>query len=142
MSATQEEIKGAKRDEVEFMLFKSPVEIVDEGVKVVSTEMVESDGKVSFRTIDGTEEIVECDSVIIAVSQAPQSNIVSKSRDVETTRHGLLVTDEKGHTTKDRVFACGDVVTGAKTVAEAVADAKVVANTIDEFVQAKNNQDN
>ncbi|NYC95469.1 NADPH-dependent glutamate synthase beta subunit-like oxidoreductase [Clostridium acetobutylicum] len=78
----------------------------------------------------------ECDSVVVAVSQAPKDNIVSNTTGLDT-KWGLIVTDEKGNTTKKGTFACGDVVTGAKTVVEAAAQAKVVAETIDEY--CKNN---
>lgn len=46
----------------------------------------------------GTENIYECDSVIIAVSQSPTINIVANNIGIETNKHGLLVTDELGHT--------------------------------------------
>ncbi|MFR5131127.1 MAG: FAD-dependent oxidoreductase [Terrisporobacter sp.] len=60
----------------------------------------------------------------MAVSQSPKNNIVSNTENIETNRHGLIVIDDIGHTTKEGVFACGDVVTGARTVVEAVAHAK------------------
>ena len=47
---------------------------------------------------------------------------------------GLLITDEIGRTTREGVFASGDVVTGAKTVVEAVRVSKIVANAIEEYV--------
>ena len=79
----------------------------------------------------------ECDSVIIAVSQSPRKNIVANTVGLETNKWGLLLTDEKGHTTREGVFASGDVVTGAKTVVEAVANAKKVANSIEEYLKLK-----
>ena len=85
--------------------------------------------------VHGKEEFVECDSVIIAVSQNPKSNIVSNTTELDTNKWGLLVTDEKGNTTKDGIFASGDVVTGAKTVVHAVAHAKIVAETIEEYCE-------
>ncbi|MDO5518208.1 MAG: NAD(P)-dependent oxidoreductase, partial [Clostridium sp.] len=138
MPATRQEIKEAKEDGVKFDLFKAPLEITEEGIKVALTEnVVGEDGRVSTKILEGKEEFFECDSVIIAVSQNPKSNIVSNTTELDTNRWGLLVTDEKGHTTKDGVFASGDVVTGAKTVVHAVAQAKVVAETIEEY--CKNN---
>lgn len=49
----------------------------------------------------------------------------------------MLVTDETGHTTREGVFASGDVVTGARTVVEAVNHAKTVAESIHEFCTNK-----
>ena len=136
MTATKVEIGETKEDGVIFDLYKSPVEITDEGVIFVTTQKVtKEDGSVSLETIPGSEQLFPCDSVIIAVSQVPQSNIVATSPTLET-KFGLLVTDEKGHTTKQGVFACGDVVSGAKTVIDAVVAAKLVAESIDEYCNA------
>lgn len=136
MPATKQEIKEAKEDQVKFDLFKAPLEITEQGIKVACTEnVVGEDGRVSTKILEGKEEFIECDSVIIAVSQSPKSNIVSNTTELDTNKWGLLVTDDKGHTTKEGVFASGDVVTGAKTVVNAVAQAKVVAETIEEYCE-------
>ncbi|BBF44072.1 glutamate synthase [NADPH] small chain [Lachnospiraceae bacterium KM106-2] len=135
MTATKAEIKEAKEEGVVFNLYKSPVEITEEGVIFVSTRKVEKeDGRMGLETIPGSEELFPCDNVIIAVSQSPQNNIVSTSPELET-KYGLLITDQVGHTTKEGVFACGDVVSGAKTVIQAVVAAKIVANSMDEYCQ-------
>lgn len=135
MTATKEEIHEAKEDGVIFTLYKSPVEITDEGVIFVDTQKVTlEDGTVKLETIPGSEKLFPCDHVIIAVSQIPQSNIVAHTTGLET-KYGLLVTDELGHTTKEGIFACGDVVSGAKTVIQAVVAAKTVAQSIDTYLQ-------
>ena len=139
MTATNAEINDAKEEGVYFELFKAPVEIVDEGVVFIDTKKVEDeDGKVRLINIEGSEKLMEADSVIIAVSQSPKNNIVSNTQNLETNRHGLLVIDDIGHTTKQGVFASGDVVTGARTVVEAVAHAKLVAESIHEYCQSAN----
>lgn len=138
MSATKQELREAKEDGIIFNLFKSPIEITEEGVKLAVTEnIVDEDGKKVSKIIEGKIESFECDSVIVAVSQTPRTNIVSNTTALNTNKWGLLITDEKGNTTKKGTFASGDVVTGAKTVVEAVAHAKIVAETIDEY--CKNN---
>ena len=141
MPATRLEINEAKEDGVRFELFKAPLEILDEGIKYIETErIVTESGRVSTRNLDGTENVFKCDSVIIAVSQSPKDNIVSSTKGLDIDRYGLIVVDELGHTTKEGVFASGDVVTGAKTVVAAVAHAKIVAKTMDKFVrQLENN---
>ena len=137
MTATNAEIEDAKEEGVKFELFKAPVEIVDEGVVFIDTKFIEEDGKAKMVNIENSEKLMEADSVIIAVSQSPKNNIVSNTENLATNKHGLLVIDEIGHTTKEGVFACGDVVTGAKTVVEAVAHGKKVADAIDEYCKGK-----
>lgn len=134
MPATGDEIREAKEDDVKFKHFVAPLEITEEGVKLVRTENIKGeDGRVQTKILEDKEEFFECDSTIIAVSQAPKNNIVSHTESLETNKWGLLVTDDQGHTTREGVFGSGDVVTGAKTVVEAVANAKIVANAIEEY---------
>lgn len=134
MSATKQEIREAKEDGINFELFKSPIELTQNGVKLAVTENIEdSEGKIKTKVIEGKEEFFECNSIIIAVSQTPRTNIVSNTTELNTNKWGLLITDERGNTTKKGTFASGDVVTGAKTVVEAVVKAKIVAETIEEY---------
>lgn len=137
--ATKAELEGAISDGIKFELFKSPVELLDEGVKYIETKNeIDENGKVNTVNIDGKEGIFNCDSIIIAVSQSPKNNIVSNTTGLETNKWGLLLTNELGHTTREGVFASGDVVTGAKTVVQAAAHAKVVADEIEKYI--KNNK--
>ena len=107
------------------------------GVKYVRTESVKvDDEKEKIVEIEGSEDIFEVDSVIIAIGQGPRANIVSNTRGIDVNGVGLVQTDEFGRTTRDGVFASGDVVTGAKTVVEAVRTSKKVAQAIDEYVSS------
>lgn len=134
MTATKAEIEEAKKDGINFELFKSPVEITDDGVKyIVSKKVINEEGNTQFISIEGSDDFYNCDSVIIAVSQAPRNNIVANNKGFETDKYGLLMTDEFGHTTRQGVFSAGDVVTGAKTVVEAVNHAKIVAQAMDKY---------
>ena len=85
--------------------------------------------------IEGTNKLIKADSILIAVSQIPKNDILSNAKDLEVDKHGLLITDELGNTTKKGVFASGDIVTGPKTVVLAVANTKIVANTIDDYLK-------
>lgn len=134
MPCTKAELEEAKEDGIKFELFKAPIELIEEGIKYIETKNeVSEDGRINTVTLEGTEDMFNCDSIIIAVSQSPRKNIVANTTGLETNKWGLLLTDDKGHTTKDGVFASGDVVTGANTVVHAVAYAKVVADSIEEY---------
>lgn len=134
MPCTRAELEEAKEDGIKFELFKAPLELTEDGIKYIETKNeVDESGKVNTITIDGTEGMFNCDSTIIAVSQSPRKNIVANTVGLETNKWGLLLTNEKGETTREGVFASGDVVTGANTVVHAVAYAKVVADSIEEY---------
>ncbi len=137
MTATKVEINDAKKEGVNFELFKSPVEITDEGVIFIDTKKLDDERK-TMVNIEGSEKLIKADSVIISISQSPKNNIVSNSKGIDTNKYGLLITDDKGHTTRTGVFGSGDVVTGAKTVVQAVANAKKVADSIEEYFKLKN----
>lgn len=134
--ATKAELKGAIDDGIKFELFKSPLELKEEGILYTETRNeVDENGRVNTVIVKGSEGLFECDSIIIAVSQTPKNNIVSNTNGLETNKWGLLLTDEYGHTTKKGVFASGDVVTGADTVVRASANAKIVASEIEKYIK-------
>lgn len=135
MSASNHEIKYAKLDGVTFEYYKAPFEITDDGIRYIETEKVMQDGVEKLVNKEGTEAVLEADSIIIAVSQGPRSNIVSNSKGIEIDRTGLVTTDGYGKTSREGVFASGDVVTGARTVVEAVSFSKKVAESIDQYVR-------
>ena len=137
MEAVAAEVEYAKLDGVKFSYYKTPCEIVEQGVKYQNTQVVGNDenGKEIVEIRDSEEYLFECDSVILAIGQKPRRNIVNNSKGIDVNGRGLLVTDSFGRTTREGVFASGDVVTGAKTVVEAVRVSKVVAVTIDNYLK-------
>lgn len=109
-----------------------PVEITDEGVIFADAEEKE-DG--SIEQIPGTEKLYPADSVIISISQGPRNQLVNTTKGLDANQRGLLVADEEGHTSRPEIFASGDVVNGARTVVEAVAHSKKVAEAMDKYMQ-------
>lgn len=138
IEADKIEVEYAKIDGVKFEYYKMPTEIIDGGLKCVETEIKKDENGIDTAyIIEGTEEVFNADSVIIAIGQGPRANIVSSTKGIEVNGRGLLSTDENGRTSREGVFASGDVVTGAKTVVEAVKVSKKVADIIDEYVKAQ-----
>ncbi len=135
MPARTYEVEYAKIDGVKFEYYKSPAEITREGVIYRVVEVEEGSGKT--REIEDSETLFPGDSVIIAISQGPKANIVSSSKGIEIDAAGLVITDEDGKTTREGVFASGDVVTGAKTVVEAAKYSKEVAEMMHQYVISK-----
>lgn len=132
LAASEREVEYAKFDGVDFVMHVEPVEITDEGVVFVE---LECDGRGHLYPIRGTEDLYPADSTIIAISQGPKDRIVSTTTGLEVNEKGLLVTNTFGETTRDGIFASGDVVRGAKTVVEAVNYSKQVADAMDKYMQ-------
>ena len=123
MPAERIEIEHAKIDGVKFNLYKSPLEFTEEGIKYINT-----------KEDDTSEGFEEADSILVAISQTARDLIVRNNTGLSLGENGLLQSDENGRTTRDGVFASGDVVTGARTVVEAVAFSKRVAVSIEEYI--------
>lgn len=134
--ASPEEKDYAEIDGVKFEFMKAPVEITDEGIIMADTQ-IDEDGKLQILT--DTAKLVEADTVMIAVSQVPQNRLVSRDPQLQLNDHGTLRTDDHGETTMPGVFASGDVVTGAKTVVDAVAESKMIAEAMDRYMQQASN---
>lgn len=131
VAASQYEFNYATLEGVDFEYNKKPVEIVKDGVIF---QNLSEDEEGNLTEIPGTNKLYEADSVIISISQGPQNRIVSCTKGLQANQNGLLVTNEKGHTTKEGIFASGDVVNGAKTVVEAVAHSKIVAESMHQYM--------
>lgn len=136
IAARKIELDYAVIDGVKVLMNRCAVAFTKDGVLLAESETAEDDdGVLRITPIPGTDELFRADSVIIAVGQAPRAVIVSTTAGIDINNRGLVVVDPVGHTTKKGIFASGDVVTGAKTVVEAVKVSKVVADAIDDYVQ-------
>ena len=131
-AASPKEVEYAKIDGVQFEFLQTAVEIKDDGVMICD---VEWDEKGQMIKHEETARFVSADSIIISISQGPQDRIVNRDKELKVDEKGLLKTDEKGETTMKGIFASGDVVTGAKTVVEAVKCSKMIADAMDEYVR-------
>ena len=133
VAASEYEFSYAQLEGVKFEYNRRPVEITDEGVIFVDI-LEKEDG--SFEDIPGTEKLFSADSVIISISQGPHSRLVSTTEGLKANDRGLLEADETGHTSRAGVFASGDAVNGARTVVEAVAHSKIVAESMHQYIQS------
>ncbi len=108
MPANPLEVEEAKADGVQFKVFQAPVEVKEGGVVFRDCENVvpEDGGRVITRIIEGTDHFVECDTLLTAISEKPDSKLLEAAQGFEN------------------VFLAGDFLTGPKTVVEAVASAR------------------
>ncbi|MDO5381895.1 MAG: NAD(P)-dependent oxidoreductase [Eubacteriales bacterium] len=133
VAASQYEFSYAQLEGVLFEYNKRPVEIKDNGV--IFRDVIENEDG-SFTDVEGTDKLYPSDSVIISISQGPMNRIVNTTEGLKATQRGLLEADETGHTSRAGIFASGDVVNGARTVVEAVAHSKIVAESMHEYMQS------
>ena len=123
MPAEKIEIDHAKIDGVKFKLHSLPLELTEKGIRYITTNQEVNE-----------ECFEEADSILVAISQTARDLIVKNNTGLSLGENGLLQSDENGITARKGVFASGDVVTGARTVVEAVAFSKRVAISIEEFI--------
>jgi len=141
MPARIEEIHHAKEEGVQIHELCGPLAIEGNtgwvtGLHVQHMELGEPDASGRRRPvpIEGSEETIPCDTVIIAVGTKAHKQLVEIT-DAKLTERGYLATDEDGRTSDPRIFAGGDIVTGAATVILAMGAGKKAAAAIDEFLK-------
>ena len=132
IAASDYEASYAKLEGVKFHYNKKPKEITEQGVVFCDLNEAE-DG--TLTEIPGTEKLYPSDSVIVSISQGPCTTITEDEKELKTNERGLFVTDEVGRTNVPGIFASGDAVKGARTVVEAVAYSKKVAEAMHEYMQ-------
>ena len=143
MPARLEEQHHAKEEGIEFKTLCNPVEILaDEngrvgGMKCIRMELGEPDASGRRRPIEieGSEFVLDVDTVIMSLGTSPNPLIRSTTPGLETNRKGCLIVNENEMTTRDGVFAGGDAVTGAATVILAMGAGKKGAAAIDAYLK-------
>jgi glutamate synthase (NADPH/NADH) small chain len=128
--ADKAEVEMAQIDGVKMLHNCQVIRIMDNSVKCVKVEkIVAEDGSETLKEDFQASFELPADSVIIAIGQGPGADLVSVGS-AKVTQKGLLQVDEFGRTSEAGVFAAGDIVTGPKTVIEAVAFAKKAAKKL------------
>ncbi len=143
MPARLEEIENAEEEGVIFEYLTLPIRYVgDENGWVkemvcVRMELGEPDASGRRRPIpiEGSETIFPVDAVVVAIGNSPNPLIPSTTTGLEVGKRGNIVADEEtGKTTKERVWAGGDVTTGAATVILAMGAGRKAARSIHEYL--------
>ncbi|GAA0180561.1 NADPH-dependent glutamate synthase [Clostridium sediminicola] len=140
LPARIEEVHHAKEEGVVMDVLTNPVEIlVDEngwvnGMKCVRMELGEPDASGRRRpiVIEGSEFVMDVDTIIMSLGTNPNPLIPSTTKGLQINKWKCIVVEEEtGLTSKDKVYAGGDAVTGAATVILAMGAGKTAANAID-----------
>ena len=151
LPARKEEVEHAEEEGIEFRLLCNPTEIIGynnpedprdpkngfvTGMKCVKMELGEPDAKGRRRpvVIEGSEFEIEVDTVVISIGTSPNPLIKSTTEGLEVNAHGGIIVNEDGLSSRNAVYAGGDVVTGAATVISAMGAGKTAARAIDEYL--------
>ena len=145
LPARKEEVDHAIPEEIEFQLLNNPVRILGDendrviGMEVQKMELGEPDEKGRRKpvAVPGSNWVIDCDAVIIAIGTSPNPLIRSTTKGLDVTPKGGIQADENGQTSREGVFAGGDAVTGAATVILAMGAGKTGAKSIDEYIKGK-----
>ena len=144
LPARVEEVHHAKEEGINLHMLTNPVRIIgDEQGKVIGMECVrmelgepDESGRRSPREVPGSNFVIDCDEVIMALGTSPNPLIKDTTAGLDVTRRGCLVADEDGATTRPGIFAGGDAVTGAATVILAMGAGRRAAAAIDRYLKA------
>lgn len=142
LPARKEEVHHAKEEGIIFKLLNNPCAIHGEdgwvtGIEVVKQELGEPDasGRRSPVPVEGSNYVIDVDTVVIAIGQSPNPLIRQTTPGLETQKWGgIIVEEDTMKTSKDGVYAGGDTVTGAATVILAMGAGKKAAKAIDEYL--------
>ena len=143
LPARVEEVHHAKQEVIIFDLLTNPTQIfVDDdgnvkGMECIRMELGEPDesGRRSPVEIPGSEFVIDVDTVIMSLGTSPNPLISSTTEGLDINRRKCIVAEESnGQTSKAKVYAGGDAVTGAATVILAMGAGKAAAQGIHEFL--------
>ena len=141
LPARQPEIERAKEEGIEFVMCANPVKILGDqavtGVECIRMEMcsLDASGRPEPKEIPGSHFTIDADVFIAAIGQGPNPLLIGEMPEMKKGKRGNVTVDETGHTSLRKVFAGGDVATGAATVILAMGAAKTAAHAIDRMLR-------
>lgn len=153
--ARREEVEHAQEEGIDFKILCNPVEILGYknpenprdvkngfviGMKCIKMRLGEPDAKGRRRPvpIENSEFTLDVDTVIMAIGTSPNPLIKNTTEGLIVNDHGGIIVNEDGLTSREKVYAGGDAVTGAATVISAMGAGKVAAKAIDEYLSKAN----
>jgi glutamate synthase (NADPH/NADH) small chain len=146
MPARVEEVHHAEEEGIVFQLLTNPIRYIGDedgwvkGVECIRMELGEPDDSGRRRPvpIEGSEFVIPCNVAIPAIGTRANPLLTQTTPDLKLNKWGNIEADENGKTSKEGVWAGGDIVRGAATVILAMGDGKKSARAIDHHVRSKN----
>jgi formate dehydrogenase (NADP+) beta subunit len=146
--AALEEVEEAETEGVIIHAGFGPNKVIGQNGRVTALETVrtsrvfDENGRFSPQFAAGSESLVECDTVIMAIGQTPNLDFLGKESKIELSSRGLISVDRSNlMTSVPGIFAGGDCVFGPRLIIDSVADGKRAAVGIDEFLRGQKHAD-
>ena len=144
MPAFPEEVDAAIDEGVDIQFLVAPVKVLTKDGKVTAVECIrmklgekDSSGRRKPIPIEGSNFTVKLDTLILAIGERPETSYVSPNDNIGLDKENITVDGETFKTTREGVFAGGDVVTGPNTVVNAMAAGKIAAETIEKYLSGQ-----
>lgn len=146
MPARLEEIHHAKEEGINFHLLTNPKRYIGNdkgwvvGMECLRMELGEPDDSGRRRPvpIEGSEFVLDVDTVVVAIGTRANPLVQSTTPGLELDKRGYIVADEEtGKTSREGIFAGGDIVTGSATVILAMGAGRKAARAIHEYLMDK-----
>ncbi|MCJ7488570.1 MAG: FAD-dependent oxidoreductase, partial [Thermoplasmata archaeon] len=142
LPARREEVHHAHEEGVKFELLAAPLKYIGDDcgnvkqIEAIRMKLGEPDDSGRRRPIriEGSNFIVDCQTVLVAIGQSPNPLVPMTTPDLKTTKWGTISVDAEGRTSKKGVFAGGDISTGAATVILAMGDGKRAAKAMHKYL--------
>jgi len=142
MPARREEIEHAKEEGIIFNFLTNPKRVIGNekghvsGLECLRYELGEPDDSGRRRpvAIEGSEFVLEMDSVIMALGNSSNPLISQTEGEIKVNKWGNIIADENGKTSMEKVYAGGDIVLGAATVILAMGEGRTAARSINELL--------
>jgi len=147
MPGSKKEVLNAKEEGVNFLWNRQPVEIMTEngavsGIKLLTTELGEPDerGRRSPVPVEGSEEIIAADAILIAFGFRPSPPQWCQDAGINLDDRGRIIAPEDAEfsfqTSNAKIFAGGDMVRGSDLVVTAIAEGRVAADGILDYLES------
>ncbi|HEV2274642.1 MAG TPA: FAD-dependent oxidoreductase [Acidobacteriaceae bacterium] len=142
MPAALEEIAEAEEEGIILHPGLGPNRVLGENGKVAGLEVLKTrwvfdqSGRFNPAFYEGSETVLSCDTIIMAIGQAPRLDFLRPEDGVEISRRGLIAVNPRTlMTSAEGIFAGGDCVFGPRLIIDSVADGKRAAIGIDEYLR-------
>ncbi|NLI33424.1 MAG: NADPH-dependent glutamate synthase [Deltaproteobacteria bacterium] len=142
MPARLEEVENAEEEGIRFYFLCAPTAFIGDGRNnVAAMELIrmrlgepDSSGRRRPVPIPGSDYVMEVDTVVVSLGTTPNPLISSTTPDLKTSRRGTVLVDDRGRTSKARVWAGGDIVSGGATVISAMGEGRRAASAMHQFL--------